>query len=338
MTTPPCDALPTSLPAFSRRFATEEDCEEYLYSLRYPHGFVCPRCSSRQGWRLNGTRITECVAGHKTSVTAGTVLHRSRQDLVTWFHAAYLISTLTPGISAVQFQRQLGLRRYETAFQMLHKLRSALVAPAREPLRTEVEVDEAFVGGKDPGRGGRGGDKTIVVAAVEVVRWTDEKTQQQRERAGRVRLRVVPDASGSSLGGFVRDVVAAGTIVSTDMWSGYFGLAALGYDHRATAQGKGRTARHTLPHVDRLFSNLKSWLRGTHRGRVSAHHLQAYLNEYAFRFNRRFWRGPAFVRTLQLLVETSTRPDYDQLYRAGQPAGWVHPGLATTTTPGGHRS
>lgn len=321
------DAVPTTLRDFTARFATVEACHEFLFGVRYPDGFVCPRCGSARGWRLRTGSWVECPSGHKASLTSGTVLHRTRQDLVTWFHAAYLVSTLTPGISAVQFQRQLGLKRYETAFQMLHKLRAALLVPDREPLHAEVEVDEAFVGGKDPDRGGRGGDKRIVCGAVEVVHWDDPRTGDRRVRCGRVRLGVVPDASGESLGGFVANAVEKGALVRTDMWSGYRPLQAAGFDHRPVTQGKGRTAVHTLPHIDRVFSNLKAWLRGTHRGRVSPKHLQAYLNEFTFRFNRRFWRGPAFMRALQLMVHTPEGPTYAGLYRAGMRRGWVHPGL-----------
>jgi transposase-like protein len=318
---------PGNLREFSRRFATQADCEEFLFAVRYPDGFVCRRCGSRRGWSLTGRRLIECVEGHKTSLTAGTVLHASRQDLVTWFHAAYLVSTLTPGISALQFQRQLGLCRYETAFQMLHKLRSALVAPDREPLHGEVEVDESFVGGRDPDQDGRGGDKAIVCGAVEVVRWVDASTGRPRLRSGRVRLGLVRDSSAASLVPFVTAAVESRATIHTDMWSGYRPLAALGYVHRPVSQGKGRTARYTLRHIDRVFSNLKSWLGSAHRGRVSAKHLQAYLNEYTFRFNRRFWRGPAFIRVLRLLVQSAERPTYAELYKAGRPDGWVHPGL-----------
>lgn len=286
---------------FTQRFRTEADCEAFLFQIRYPQGFCCPRCAATRGWRLGDRRVLECANGHKVSLTAGTVLHGTRQPLLTWFQAVYLITTLTPGISALQFQRQLGLRRYETAFELLHKVRRALVAPAREPLRSEVEVDETFVGGRDADRGGRGGDKVIVVGAVEV-HHADRPDGRSYTRAGRVRLQAVPDASADSLAGFVEREVERGAIVHTDGWDGYRRLRGSGFDHRRHVQGKGRSAIAVLPHLHRVFSNLKRWLAGTHHGRVEAHHLQAYLDEYVFRFNRRFWRGPAFLRALMLLV------------------------------------
>lgn len=274
---------------------------------------------------MQGKRLTECDRGHKISLTTGTVMHRTRQALVTWFHAAYLVSTFTPGISALQFQRQLGLSRYETAFQMLHKLRAGLVAPRRERLHGEVEFDDTLLGGRDPDQGGRGGDKAVVACAVEIRRWTDTGKDVERSRVGRVRLEVVRNASRASLLPFAERNVAPGTIVHTDGATALARLPALGYDHRPIVQGKNRGAQHPLKHLDRVVSNLKSWLAGTHGNAVRKKHLQAYLNEYSFRFNRRFWRGPAFVRALGLAVETPGAPTYVELYGAGDEDGWVHP-------------
>lgn len=302
------DPPPRNLIEFSRRFASEKACEEYLFIVRYPTGFICPKCGNERGWLLQGKRLIECPNGHKISLTSGTVMHRTKQDLVTWFHAAYLMTTLTPGFSALQFQRQMGLSRYETAFNMLHKFRAALVVPGREPLHGEVEIDEAYVGGVEEGRPGRGGEtKALVVCAVELVRWTDKKSHRERVRTGRVRLHVVPDASAASLMPFITDSVKSGAIVHTDGWPSYGTLRAKGYDHRAVVQGTGKDAKY-MPHVHKIFANVKRWLLGTHHGRVTAKHLQAYLNEYTFRFNRRFWRGPAFHRALGLIVQIEGHP------------------------------
>lgn len=294
---------PKSLSAFNQRFRTEADCEEFLFLVRYPNGFVCPTCGTERGWSLDGKRLIECANGHKVSLTAGTVLHGTHQELMTWFHAVFFMVTLTPGISAVQFQHQLGLKRYETAFNMMHKIRSALVAPGRELLHGEVEVDDTFIGGKDPDRDGRGGDKVLVVGAVELTPFSDIRTGKIRRRSNRIRLQVVPDASAPSLTGFVAQEVDPGATVYTDGWDGYRPLRRRGYNHQRTVQGKGREAIPILPHVHRVFSNLKAWLHGTHHGRIEEKYLQAYLNEYTFRFNRRFWRGSAFLRALTLMVQ-----------------------------------
>jgi transposase-like protein len=295
---------PGSWRAFRQRFPTEIHCEQFLSSVRYPEGFRCPRCGSERGWPLRGQRLIECAEGHKISLTAGTVLHGTRQELMTWFHAAYLVATLTPGISALQFQHQLGLSRYQTAFEMLHKIRSVLVAPGRERLHGEVEVDETFIGGRDPDRDGRSGDKVLVVGAAEIMNLQLPKPKSRHQKAGRIRLCVVPDASASSVAGFVEREITAGSVVHTDGWDGYRRLRESGFDHRRHIQGKGRKAQPVLPHIHRVFANLKAWLRGTHHGRVEPRYLQAYLNEYTFRFNRRFWRGPAFLRVIMLLVQS----------------------------------
>jgi transposase-like protein len=238
----------------------------------------------------------ECALCHRqTSLTAGTVLHKTRTALHLWFWAAYLMSTPTPGVSALQLQRQLGLSRYETAWTMLHKLRRAMVNPEREPLTGEVEVDECYIGGPEAGlRGGRErGEKALVIVAVEV----------RGTRSGRVRMAVTPDASGATIQQFMRENVAAGAIVHTDGWRGYRPLTRSGYDHRPRSQLATRAAgadiKDVLPRVHRVISNLKSWLQGTHRG-VSRDHLHVYLDEYTFRFNRRGTPMAAFQTLLGL--------------------------------------
>lgn len=324
---------PTTLIGFQRMFPNVNACRDYLTAVRWPDGFVCPRCDAR-GWLLATRPLYECENGHQTSITAGTVMHRSKQPLDLWFYAAYLVSTLTPGISALQFQKQLGIKRYETAYHMLHKLRAGLVDADREMLHGEVEIDECFVGGKEEGRPGRGAErKALVICAVEIRRWVakdpkhpdDPDAGVEKVRAGRVRLAVIPDASASTLLPWVQANVKPGTTVSTDGWSGYAGLGALGYDHRRVLQSRqGKKTGHYLP-IHLIISNLKRWLLGTHKGAVHRKHLPAYLNEFTFRFNRRFWRGPAFLRALGLAMSAESRPEYRTLHAVGGEDGWVHP-------------
>ncbi len=223
-------------------------------------------------------------------MTAGSVLHRTRISLREWFWAAYLVTTHTPGMSALQLQRQLGIGRYETAWTMLHKLRRAMFRPERERLGGKVEVDETYIGNQEGLRGGRElGDRALVVGAVEV-----------RGRAsGRIRLQVVPDASGPALTGFVKANVEPGTTVISDGWQGYAPLSGMGYRHRPKTQGRPERAVVILPRVHRVFGNLKTWLRGTHHG-VENKHLQAYLDEFTFRFNRRRTPMAAFQSLLGL--------------------------------------
>lgn len=328
---------PRSLLEFQQLFASEEQCADYLHDLRWPEGFVCPRCGSPTGYTLATRRVTECGNGHQVSLTAGTGMHRSRLPLTLWFHAAYLVSTLTPGISALQFQKQLGISRYETAFQLLHKLRAALVAPDREPLHGEVEVDEGYIGGPEEGRPGRGAEtKSLVVFGVEIIRYTAQDPRQpdnpqaqvEKMRAGRVRMTVVPDASAEVLIPWCALNIKAGSLVVTDGWSAYNGLEKLGYAHRRILQSaKGKKTGAYLPMVHLIVSNLKRWLLGTHKGAVLPRHLPAYLNEFTFRFNRRYWRGPAFHRALGLIVHAEKWPAYDAVYGVakGNVDAWIHP-------------
>jgi len=200
------------------------------------------------------------------------------------------VATHTPGLSALQLQRQLGIGRYETAWTMLQKLRRAMRRPQREALREKVEVDETFIGNQEGLRGGREiGDRALVVGGVEV-----------RGRAyGRIRLEVVPDSSGASLSGFVKRNVERGTIVITDGWGGYAPLSDMGYRHRPKTQGRPERALVILPRIHQVFGNLKTWLRGTHHG-VEPKHTQAYLDEFVFRFNRRRTPMAAFQSLLGL--------------------------------------
>ena len=226
--------FPLSIVDFQRRFADDASCLDYLAASRWPDGFWCPVCGGRDAWVLARRHLWECSAcGRQTSITAGTVLHNTRTPLTLWFWAAYLVATHTPGISAVQLQRQLGINRYETAWLILQKLRRAMIAPEREPLHGEVEVDEGFVGGRNSAR--RGGrdrvGKVLVAVAVEA----------RGSGTGRVRLQVLPDASGPTLTEFIRGTVAAGTLVHTPTG----GAATSGYPRLATCTIRSSNAGAT---------------------------------------------------------------------------------------------
>jgi transposase-like protein len=224
--------------------------------------------------------------------------------LTLWFWAAYLVTTHTPGLSALQLQRQLGIDSYETAWALLHKLRRAMVSPDREALKEKVEVDEVFIGGPEAGlKGGRQlVDKVLVVAAVEV----------RGKTSGRVRLQVVPDSSALSLTGFVAVNVQRGAVVLTDGGRAYAPLRRMGYRHRPKTQGDPERAAKILPRVHRVFGNLQTWLQGTHHG-VGTEHLQAYLDEFTFRFNRRRTPMAAF-QTLLGLATLQGPTTYEMLY------------------------
>jgi len=218
-------------------------------------------------------------------------MHGTRTPLRLWFWAAYLVATHHPGISAKQLQRQLGLSRYETAWLILHKLRRAMVAPERELLKDEVEVDEFFLGGEEEGlKGGRQRGKKALVGVVIEVRGAG---------SGRLRLQVLKDASAESLDALVTSTTAPGAVVHSDGWRGYWGLAKLGYEHRPRKKKQVEPAQELLPRAHRAVSNLKAWMNGTHRG-VGDPHLQVYLDEYVFRHNRRHTPMAAFQTLLGL--------------------------------------
>jgi transposase-like protein len=260
------------------------------------------------------TGLIRCVAcRRKTSVTAGTLFEGTRKPLRLWFQAMWYVTSQKFGGNALGLQRVLGLGSYQTAWSWLHKMRRSMVRPGREKLSGNVEVDEALVGGEDRGgkRGRGSGRKSVVAIAIEV---------HEPNGFGRVRMQRIADASAASLIPFVRRVVASGSTVLTDSWGGYNGLAKHGYIHRKTnLSDSGDPAHVAMPGVHRIASLLKRWLLGTHQGAVSEKHLDYYLDEYTFRFNRRTSRarGLLFYRLLQQAVSISP-VSYNQLVHGQQ--------------------
>lgn len=322
--------FPESLPDFQRMFHSDASCATYLERARWNGNFACPHCGVvKEPFRFtNRPAILRCrECGKNTGLTVGTVMERSHVPLSIWFWAAYLVASQTPGMSAVQFQRQLGLTRYETAFGILHKLRAGMVRPDRDRIgglpKIHVEVDETYVGGRTRGEGRGVHHKVLVAAAVEVRQRKPGTALDKRHGgryAGRLRLAIVEDRSAAALCGFVEDAVAPKTLIVTDDWSGYASLTTRGYDHLPVAERNDpAVAEEYLPMIHLVFSNLKTWLIGIHHG-VSAKHLQAYLNEYTFRFNRRFYPFNAF-RSLLGIAGDTVAPTFGKLY-SGK---WQHP-------------
>jgi transposase-like protein/Zn ribbon nucleic-acid-binding protein len=307
---------PENLMDFQKMFQTDKDCSHYLYQCRWPAGFVCPKCNkkSEKSYSLENYKRYECPkCGHQVSITAGTVMHNTKTALTIWFWAAYLVSTLTPGISALQLKKQLGIKRYETAYQILQKLRSVMIRPDRDKIRGVLEVDETYIGSSQKGKRGRGAfGKILVAGALEVL-----SVKEKKQRVGRLRLSIIPDASGKSLEQFIQDNIEKKSILITDDWNGYNGINNLSYKRKIVSQ-------NDLDHIHITFGNLKTWLEGTHHG-VSSKHLQAYLNEFVFRHNRRKNQMASFQRLLGLSIN-QVSPTYDEIYTAGNLIGWVHPG------------
>jgi transposase-like protein len=293
---------PMTFDEFVKQFNTEEQCRDYISKLRWPDGFTCPNCKSTEYWLVND-KLYECKkCKSQTSVTAGTIFQDTRTPLRTWFIAIWWITTQKYGASAEGLQQILGIGSYRTAWTWLHKIRKAMVRSERTKLRGTVEVDEAYVGGEEHSvSSGRGtGNKVLVAIAAELKEFGNEKKQGLR-KIGRVRLSVIPDASGESLKPFVTGNVEEGSEVITDGWSGYTFVKSSGYIHTVHVQSKKKEGENTLPHVHLIASLLKRWLLGTHQGAVSDKYMQAYLEEYTFRFNRRnsAKRGLLFYRLIE---------------------------------------
>ena len=304
--------FPRTYREFVERFSSDAACAAYLEQLRWPAGFCCPACGVLGlPWRQTRGRLVCPACRHQTSVTAGTILDKTRTPLTTWFEAAWNLTTAKNGLSAKTLERTLGTS-YRTAWALLGRYRVAMVRSERERLSGALEVDETLVGGvRRGGKCGRGSSKAVVVIAVEV---------KEPRGFGRVRMRHLPDASGASLEPFVGDVIARGASVRTDGWSGYNGLAGLGYAHeRSVLAGSGDPRHVSMPGVHRVAALLKRWILGTHQGSVTPAHLQSYLEEFTFRFNRRSSgsRGLVFRRLMEQavvagpLTEAELRFGYD---------------------------
>jgi hypothetical protein len=302
--------FPKSLPEFERRFPDEAACAEWLLERRWEHGFACPGCGHDGYWRLGRKVLTlQCRACRReTSVTAGTIMHRSHLPLRVWFTAAWLVATHKNGMSARQLGQQLGLGSYKSAWLLLQKLRAAMVAPDRSPLSGLVEVDETSLpfrakdapAARKPGRSHDG--KLLIAGAVEIV----------GEGPGRIRLAAIDDYSAAALGGFVAATIADGSTVVSDGWSGYARLKDVKHDPKVIGDAP---AHAVLPWVHRVFANAKRWAMGVYHG-LREEHLQRYLDEFVFRFNRRRTPQAAFARLLGLATVIGPHP-YEAIIAAG---------------------
>lgn len=308
------ESYPRNINELEERFSDEDACRAYLFRLRWPDGFRCPRCGGARSWPVR-TVLLQCGdCGHQSSVTAGTIFQDTRKPLALWFRVIWWVTSQKNGASALGLQRAVGLGSYKTAWTWLHKLRRAMVRPGRERLRGSVEIDETYVGGLEEGvRGRQTETKALVVVAAE----------EDGGGIGRIRMRQVPDASGKSLMDFINDSVAPGSLVHTDGWAAYEGLDKRGYQHRVTVvTDQKKPPSVTMPRVHRIASLLKRWLLGTHQGAVSREHLDYYLDEFTFRFNRRTStsRGKLFYRLIQQAVAVEPVP-YKTMVKCFAPGG-----------------
>jgi len=281
---------------YQQQFSTEEDCFEYLVKLRWPNGFVCPRCGGTAYYMIYKHKRFQCKqCRHQTSVTAGTVFHKSHQPLRILFMAVYLIATSKKGLSAMELRRKLGINGYKTAWLLMQKIRTAMASSGKFLLTRMVEVDETYIGGHREGPCGRGAkDKTLVAIAVE----TNGSTM------GRAYLKTINSLTMTELEQFVKDHVARATKVSTDGHKSY-GSLNNDYMHIPVKNSNACSKSDVLPKVHIVVANLKMWLRGTYNC-LPAKHLQRYLDEFVFRFNRRWNLENIFDKLLVRCVNTNT--------------------------------
>ena len=299
-------SFPDTFREFVQQFPNDAACAAYLEHLRWPMGFCCPACqTSGEPWRQTRGRLVCTACRHQTSVTSGTIMEKTRTPLTTWFEAAWHLTTAKNGLSAKTLERTLGTS-YRTAWAMLQRYRVSMVRSERDQLSGAIEVDETLVGGVEQGgKRGRGTSKSIIVIAIEV---------KEPKGFGRVRMRHIPDSSGDNLQTFICNVAAQGAIVCTDGWTGYNGLSKHGYQHERTVLSlSGDPAHVAMPGVHRVASLLKRWILGTHQGSVIPAHLQSYMEEFTFRFNRRTSnsRGLVFHRLLEQAMITGPITEAD---------------------------
>jgi len=297
------ERYPKDFQEFLAQFKSEEDCWNYIFEMRWPNGFICPKCNGSEKTWMTEQKLIHCSScGHQASITGGTIFHGTRKPLLLWFHIMWWVVAQKTGASANNLMDFMGFGSYETAWSWLHKLRRAMVRRERDRLSGEVEVDETYIGGREIGTGkqGRGAEtKTLVVVATECV----------GKQIGRVRFKCIPEASGECLSQFIEENIEIGSTIITDGWTGYSSLNKSDkYKHEIKViSGSGKEAHELLPHVHMVDSLVKRWINGTHQGNVSPKHLSYYLDEFAFRFNRKLstYRGKLFYRLIQQAVDTT---------------------------------
>jgi len=295
------EKYPRHFQEFLAQFPDERSCWQYLIDIRWSEGYVCQYCGSKRYWLTSKHKIHCSNCEKEFSITSGTIFQETKKPLLLWFHIMWWVVAQKTGASAYNLMDFMGFGSYKTAWLWLHKLRRAMVRPGRDKLSGQIEVDETYIGGEESGTGntGRGAtEKCLVIVATECI----------EKKIGRVRFRIIPEASSENLIPFIEDSIEKGSIVITDGWSGYKPLGnSKIYTHVVkTIKGSGKEAHELLPHVHLVNSLVKRWINGTHQGKISAKHLEYYLDEFAFRFNRKMstYRGKLFFRLMQHAVTT----------------------------------
>lgn len=305
------EQYPKDFQEFLVFFKDENACWDYIIDVRWPEGYVCSNCQSTKYWLTSKHKIHCSNCEKEMSIISGTIFQETKKPLLLWFHIMWWVVAQKTGASANNLMDFMGFGSYETAWLWLHKLRRAMVRENREKLSGSVEVDETYIGGEETGTGrqGRGAeDKTLVIVATEC----------NGKQIGSVRFKIIEDASKGNLIAFINDNIAHGSTILTDGWSGYAELSKkTEYKHEVKViAGSGLQAHELLPHVHMVDSLVKRWINGTHQGKISPKHLEYYLDEFAFRFNRKLStnRGKLFYRLMQQAVTTQPTT-YDEIIK-----------------------
>jgi transposase-like protein len=291
---------PANLVELMDLFPTEESCLEYLSLIRWPDGYVCMRCESKDAWKMSSGLYRCQACKYAGSVISGTLFQDTHKPLRLWFHAIWYVVSQKNGVSALGLQKALGLGSYHTAWEWLHKLRRAMVRPGRDKLSGIVEVNESLVGGESTGKRGRGAEgKSLVLMAAE----------ETPHGIGCIRLSTITDASGDVLMKAVQQMVSVGSTIRTDGWAGYNGLSNLGYVHLPVSNQNVKED-DMVEQAHLVAYLLKRWLIGTLHGGISHKNLPYYLDEFTFRFNRRksSSRGKLFLRLIEQALATDPVP------------------------------
>ncbi len=295
---------------FQKEFSTEEDCRNWLFKSRWPKGFACPKCDHGKSAFLSRNKY-ECLRCHyQVSATAGTILHKTKTPLLKWFWLIFRMATSKTGVSIAEMRRELDIKDYKTIWVMAHKIRKAMAdRDARYKLAGLVEMDESFFGSSSSGKRGRGANKkeTVIVA---VSTWKDK---DGIEKPGFAHAFVVKSASADSIGNILKrigvpdeEIIPLIDSIRSDGWRSYQSVSKdLGLVHHRVILRDPKDSMNLLPWTHKLIANAKAVIKGPHRG-VSSKHLQHYLSEVCYRFNRRYWYRQSFHRLLTACVTTQT--------------------------------
>lgn len=301
-----------SLIKFQEEFASENKCAKHLEQMRWPEGFICPKCGHSEAWFISTRNVLDCKSCRsKVSLTAGTIFHKTRTSLLKWYWLIYHMSMNKIGVSISEMQRMLEIRDYKTAWLMAHKVRKAMAdRDAGYKLAGLVELDESFFGPKGTQHGRGSETKKTVLCAVSLYR-----DHQGKEHPGFAHMQVVNDASADTIEkflerlGYARETEQTHSLleaIRTDGWRSYEkAIKGKNVHHYKVVLKDPKAAGKLLPWIHRIISNAKAVIRGAHRG-VSEKHLQSYLSEICYRFNRRFWEKELFDRLVKACVTTDT--------------------------------